>query len=78
MSFWTSCSCRFLVPVEITTRRPELDRRQQVGERLAGAGAGLGEQQPAVLEHVGHGLREPALRRPLLVAGQHAGERAAR
>ena len=44
----TSCSCRFLVPVEITTRRPSSHRGQQVGERLAGAGAGLGQQQPAV------------------------------
>ena len=77
-SFWTSCSWRFLVPVEITTRRLRLDRGQQVRERLAGAGAGLGEQQPAVLQHVRHGLGELALRRALLVAGQHASERAAR
>ena len=53
-------------------------RRQQVGERLAGAGAGLGQQQPAVLEHFGYRLREPDLRLSLLVAGQHPGERSAR
>ena len=77
MSFETSCSCRFLVPVEIDDPAAELDRRQQVRERLAGAGAGLGEQQAALVEHVGHGLGQLALGGPLLVAGQHARERAA-
>ena len=46
----------------------ELDRGQQVGEGLPGAGAGLGQEQAAVLEDALDRLGEPLLRRPLLVA----------
>ena len=79
MSLGRSCSWRFLVPVETTTRRPSSTAGKEVGEGLAGAGAGLGEQQrrrraasaPTASD-------EPRLRRPLLVVGQRAGQEAAR
>ena len=54
----------------------QLHRGKQVGEGLAGARPRLGQEQPAVLEHPLHGLGEAALGRPLLVAGQDAGEQA--
>ncbi len=48
----------------------ELDRGEEIRESLAGAGAGLGEKQPARVEHLGHRLRELALGLALLVAGE--------
>ena len=57
------CSWRFFVPVETSTRLPAEDRGNEIGERLAGAGAGFGEQHAAVREDVGDGLGHLALRR---------------
>ena len=42
------------------------DRRHEVGQRLAGARAGLGEEDAAIVEHVGDGGRHLELRRPRL------------
>ena len=48
MSFWSNCSCKLIVWVEITTFLPvsaaAMDRRHQVGEALAHAGPGLDHQ----------------------------------
>ena len=75
-SLSTSCSCRFLVPVETTTRRPSSTAGQEVGEGLAGAGAGLGQEQAAPPESALDRLGQPLLGGTLLVAGQHPGEQA--
>ena len=50
----------------------QLHRGQQVGERLAGARAGLGQQHAAVAQRPADGVRQRLLRGPLLVAGQDA------
>ena len=52
----------------------QLDRGQQVGEGLAGAGARLGQQHAAVRQDVAHGLRQLLLGRTLLVSREGAGE----
>jgi hypothetical protein len=62
------------VPVETTDAAAELDRGQQVRERLAGARARLGQQQAAVFEHLAHGLGETLLRGPFFVRRQRAGQ----
>jgi hypothetical protein len=45
---------------------PAEDRRHEVGERLAGAGARFREQHAAVLERVGHGAGHRPLPRARL------------
>ena len=50
------------MPVETSTRLPAENRRHQIGERLSGAGARLGEQHAAVAERVGDGRSHLALR----------------
>ncbi len=57
---------------------PQLHRGQQVGEGLAGARPGLRQQHAAVAQHPADGVREPRLRRALLVRGQDARQRPAR
>ena len=44
MSLKKSCSCRFLVPVEIDHAFAGENRRHQVGQRLSGARSGLNDQ----------------------------------
>ena len=53
------------------------NRGHEVGERLAGAGAGLGEEDAAVLEHARHGGRHLDLAGARLEVGHRAGERPA-
>ncbi len=54
------------------------DGRQQVGQALAGAGAGLDQQVVAVVEGVGHGAQHLHLWLAVLVARQGLGQRAVR
>src|SRR5262249_5281060 len=54
------------------------DRRDEVGKRLAGARARLGEQHAAALEDAGDSGRPLALSSPRLEVGHRAGERAVR
>ena len=49
--------------------QPRQQRRHEVGEGLAGAGAGFGEQHVARVERVGDRLRQPLLRRARNEAG---------
>ena len=51
------------------------DRGHQVGERLAGAGARFGEQDPVRPKQVRHRGSHPALARPGFEAGKGAGQR---
>jgi hypothetical protein len=53
---------------------PEMDGGKEVGQGLAGAGAGFGEEEPAVVEGPLHRFGQGALRRPLLVVRQRAGQ----
>ena len=55
-SLVASWSCRALVAVATTTRWPEQDGGDQVGQRLAGAGAGLHDQVAPVGDGPAHGL----------------------
>ena len=50
--------------------RPLLQRRQQVGERLAGAGAGFDDQFVAGRDRLRHGFGHPGLTCARLKAGQ--------
>ena len=63
MSRLYSWSWRVRVPVEISTRRPDSQRRHQVGEGLAGAGPRLHQQLLAPLQRLGDALGHAALRR---------------
>ena len=56
MSLKKSCSCRFLVPVEMTTRLPERIAGNQIRQRLAGAGAGFDDQVLLLGERAFHGF----------------------
>ena len=58
-------------------RLPREQRRHQVGQRLAGAGAGLHDQVALIGEGRFHGLRHFHLAGPELVVGMPLGERAA-
>ena len=75
-SFVSSCSCSAFVAVATTTRWPELERRDQVGEALAGAGPRLGEQVLAARERVGDRGRERGLLGARLEAGERLGQAA--
>jgi len=50
------------------------DRRHQVGEGFAGAGAGLDDRHPVIVEGFGDGKGHPELLVPVLVAGEVRGQ----
>ena len=54
-----SWSCSALVAVATTTRAPDVDGRHEVGERLAGAGAGLHDEVAAAVDRRGDELGHP-------------------
>jgi hypothetical protein len=54
------------------------DRRDEIREGLAGAGARFGEQHAAVFEHAGDGTRHLTLRGTGLEVGERRDERALR
>ena len=66
------------MPVETRTRWRLRIGGNEIGERLAGAGSGLGEQRAAVLERVGDGRGHVHLAGARLEVGEGARQRAVR
>ena len=64
------------MPVEIEHALAAEDGGDEIGERLAGAGARFGEQDAAVLEHARDGRGHVRLAGARLEVGQRARQRA--